>query len=143
MTLLLTAHMGPSCPSVLSLLQSYSARDGAQMELSRSLMEKDSLRRRVFELTEQVCELRTQLQKLQAEPPVGVSVRGLSGRDVTYWWECLSWGNWVTCAPVELACLNSKATASYERHRGAAPASEALSCQYHCVTEGEPVKRGV
>ncbi|XP_073901044.1 caspase recruitment domain-containing protein 14 isoform X2 [Castor canadensis] len=51
--------------------QSYSARDGAQMELSRSLMEKDSLRRRVFELTEQVCELRTQLQKLQAEPPAG------------------------------------------------------------------------
>ncbi|XP_008827192.1 caspase recruitment domain-containing protein 14 [Nannospalax galili] len=51
--------------------QAYSARDGAQMEISQRLVEKDALRRRVFELTEQVCELRTQLQGLQAEPPGG------------------------------------------------------------------------
>ncbi|XP_023554996.1 caspase recruitment domain-containing protein 14 isoform X2 [Octodon degus] len=48
--------------------QAYAARDGAQMEISQSLLEKDSLRRKVFELTDQVCELRTQLRKLQAEP---------------------------------------------------------------------------
>ncbi|XP_059125836.1 caspase recruitment domain-containing protein 14 [Peromyscus eremicus] len=49
--------------------QAYTARDGAQMEMSQRLVEKDALRRRVFELTEQVCELRTQLRRLQAEPP--------------------------------------------------------------------------
>lgn len=43
------------------------------MESSQSLLEKDSLRRKVFELTDQVCELRTQLRKLQAESPAGVS----------------------------------------------------------------------
>ncbi|KAM6175983.1 LOW QUALITY PROTEIN: caspase recruitment domain-containing protein 14 [Erethizon dorsatum] len=48
--------------------QAYAARDGAQVEISQSLLEKDSLRRKVFELTDQVCELRTQLRKLQAEP---------------------------------------------------------------------------
>ncbi|KAM4843418.1 caspase recruitment domain-containing protein 14 [Thomomys bottae] len=52
--------------------QAYSARDGAQMEISQSLAEKDSLRRRVFELTEQVCELRTQLRRLQEKPPAGL-----------------------------------------------------------------------
>ncbi|XP_068932197.1 caspase recruitment domain-containing protein 14 isoform X2 [Petaurus breviceps papuanus] len=48
--------------------QAYSARDLAQMDISHSLMEKDSLRRKVFELTDEVCELRKQLQKMQAEP---------------------------------------------------------------------------
>ncbi|XP_049996158.1 caspase recruitment domain-containing protein 14 isoform X1 [Alexandromys fortis] len=51
--------------------QAYTARDGAQMEISQRLVEKDALRRRVFELTEQVCELRTQLRRLQAEPSGG------------------------------------------------------------------------
>ncbi|XP_021069125.1 caspase recruitment domain-containing protein 14 [Mus pahari] len=49
--------------------QAYTARDRAQMEISQRLVEKDALRRRVFELTEQVCELRTQLRRLQAEAP--------------------------------------------------------------------------
>lgn len=43
------------------------------MEISQRLVEKDALRRRVFELTEQACELRTQLRRLQAEAPGGVS----------------------------------------------------------------------
>ncbi|XP_021032048.1 caspase recruitment domain-containing protein 14 [Mus caroli] len=51
--------------------QAYTARDRAQMEISQGLVEKDALRRRVFELTEQVCELRTQLRRLQAEAPGG------------------------------------------------------------------------
>ncbi|XP_036050533.1 caspase recruitment domain-containing protein 14 [Onychomys torridus] len=51
--------------------QAYTARDGAQMEMAQRLVEKDALRRRVFELTEQVFELRTQLRRLQAEPPGG------------------------------------------------------------------------
>ncbi|CAH6776514.1 caspase recruitment domain-containing protein 14 [Phodopus roborovskii] len=51
--------------------QAYTARDRAQMEISQRLVEKDALRRRVFELTEQVCELRTQLRRLQAEPSGG------------------------------------------------------------------------
>nr|XP_021495303.1 caspase recruitment domain-containing protein 14 isoform X1 [Meriones unguiculatus] len=51
--------------------QAYAARDRAQMEISQRLVEKDALRRTVFELTEQLCELRTQLRKLQAEPPGG------------------------------------------------------------------------
>ncbi|XP_031325107.1 caspase recruitment domain-containing protein 14 isoform X1 [Camelus dromedarius] len=42
--------------------QAYSARDGAQVEISQSLTEKDALRRKVFELTDQVCRLRQQLQ---------------------------------------------------------------------------------
>nr|XP_060620302.1 caspase recruitment domain-containing protein 14 isoform X3 [Anolis sagrei ordinatus] len=41
--------------------QAYSARDTAQMEISQSLLEKDSLRRRVFELTDEICELRKQV----------------------------------------------------------------------------------
>ncbi|XP_043859244.1 caspase recruitment domain-containing protein 14 [Dromiciops gliroides] len=48
--------------------QAYSARDLAQMDISHSLTEKDSLRRKVFELTDEVCELRKKLQKAQAEP---------------------------------------------------------------------------
>ncbi|GAB1297141.1 Caspase recruitment domain-containing protein 14 [Apodemus speciosus] len=51
--------------------QAYTARDRAQMEISQRLVEKDALRRRVFELTERVCELRTQLRRLQAETPGG------------------------------------------------------------------------
>ncbi|KAL1779553.1 caspase recruitment domain-containing protein 14 isoform X1 [Sigmodon hispidus] len=51
--------------------QAYTARDRAQMEISQRLVEKDALRRRVFEMTEQVCELRTQLRRLQAESPGG------------------------------------------------------------------------
>uniref|UniRef100_F7G3D4 Caspase recruitment domain family member 14 n=1 Tax=Monodelphis domestica TaxID=13616 RepID=F7G3D4_MONDO len=48
--------------------QAYKARDLAQMDIAHSLTEKDSLRRKVFELTDEVCELRKQLQKMQAEP---------------------------------------------------------------------------
>lgn len=45
------------------------------MEISQNLTEKDALRRKVFELTDQVCELRQQLQRLQAcsRSPPGVS----------------------------------------------------------------------
>ncbi|KAJ7315883.1 hypothetical protein JRQ81_002045 [Phrynocephalus forsythii] len=42
--------------------QAYSARDTAQLEISQSLLEKDSLRRKVFELTDEICELRKQVQ---------------------------------------------------------------------------------
>lgn len=59
------------------------------MEISQRLVEKDALRRRVFELTEQVCELRTQLRRLQAEPPGGVSAP-------TSEWEAGWWAAWVT-----------------------------------------------
>ncbi|XP_077184317.1 caspase recruitment domain-containing protein 14 [Paroedura picta] len=41
--------------------QAYSARDAAQAEISHSLSEKDSLRRKVFELTEQIWEFRKQV----------------------------------------------------------------------------------
>lgn len=54
-------------------LQAYSARDAAQAEISQSLTDKDALRRKVFELTDQVCDLRQQLRTLQAEAPQGVS----------------------------------------------------------------------
>ncbi|XP_004432897.2 PREDICTED: caspase recruitment domain-containing protein 14 [Ceratotherium simum simum] len=47
--------------------QAYSARDGAQMEISQNLTEKDALRRKVFELTDEVCELRQQLRRQQTE----------------------------------------------------------------------------
>lgn len=47
--------------------QAYSARDGSQMEISQNLAEKDALRRKVFELTDQVCELRQQVQRLQVQ----------------------------------------------------------------------------
>lgn len=43
------------------------------MEISQSLTEKDALRRKVFELTDQVCELRQQLCRPQAESAQGVS----------------------------------------------------------------------
>lgn len=56
-------------------LQAYSARDAAQAEISQSLTDKDALRRKVFELTDQVCDLRQQLRTLQAESPQGVSTR--------------------------------------------------------------------
>uniref|UniRef100_A0A8D0BF66 Caspase recruitment domain family member 14 n=1 Tax=Salvator merianae TaxID=96440 RepID=A0A8D0BF66_SALMN len=42
--------------------QAYTARDTAQLEISQSLLEKDSLRRKVFELTDKICELRKQIQ---------------------------------------------------------------------------------
>ncbi|XP_054832810.1 caspase recruitment domain-containing protein 14 [Eublepharis macularius] len=41
--------------------QAYIARDAAQAEISHSLFEKDSLRRKVFELTEQIWEFRKQV----------------------------------------------------------------------------------
>ncbi|KAM5310130.1 caspase recruitment domain-containing protein 14 isoform 2-T2 [Glossophaga mutica] len=47
--------------------QAYSARDAAQVEISQNLTEKDALRRKVFELTDQVCDLRQHLRRLQAE----------------------------------------------------------------------------
>ncbi|XP_059003307.1 caspase recruitment domain-containing protein 14 isoform X2 [Mustela lutreola] len=50
--------------------QAYSARDAAQTEISQNLTEKDALRREVFELTDQVCELRQQLRR-PAESPQG------------------------------------------------------------------------
>lgn len=74
---------------LLSWLQAYTARDRAQMEISQRLVEKDALRRRVFELTEQVCELRTQLRRLQAEAPGGVSTPPQE-------WEAGEWAAWVT-----------------------------------------------
>ncbi|XP_053155996.1 caspase recruitment domain-containing protein 14 [Hemicordylus capensis] len=40
--------------------QAYSARDTAQQEIFQILLEKDSLRRKVFELTDDLCELRKQ-----------------------------------------------------------------------------------
>uniref|UniRef100_A0A8C9CX59 Caspase recruitment domain family member 14 n=1 Tax=Phocoena sinus TaxID=42100 RepID=A0A8C9CX59_PHOSS len=52
--------------------QAYSARDGSQMEISQNLAEKDALRRKVFELTDQVCELRQQVQRLQPKQEAGV-----------------------------------------------------------------------
>ncbi|KAG8507494.1 Caspase recruitment domain-containing protein 14 [Galemys pyrenaicus] len=46
--------------------QAYSARDGAQVEISQNLTEKDALRRKVFGLTHELCELRQQLHGLRA-----------------------------------------------------------------------------
>lgn len=48
------------------------------MEISQNLTEKDALRRKVFELMDQVCELRQQVQRLQvqAESSPGVSAAG-------------------------------------------------------------------
>ncbi|XP_053786620.1 caspase recruitment domain-containing protein 14 isoform X7 [Desmodus rotundus] len=51
--------------------QAYLARDAAQVEISQNLTEKDALRRKVFELTDQVCELRQHLRRLQAESSQG------------------------------------------------------------------------
>lgn len=69
--------------------QAYSARDGSQMEISQNLAEKDALRRKVFELTDQVCELRQQVQRLQvqAESLPGVSSAAAQVRGV-------GWGGW-------------------------------------------------
>ncbi|XP_074870269.1 caspase recruitment domain-containing protein 14 [Carettochelys insculpta] len=52
--------------------QAYSARDAAQLESSQNLLEKDSLRRKVFELTDQLCELRKQASQQQVELSSGV-----------------------------------------------------------------------
>ncbi|XP_054987836.1 caspase recruitment domain-containing protein 14 [Sorex araneus] len=52
--------------------QAYSARDGAQLEISQRLTEKDALRRRVCELSHEVCELRQELRRLRAEAPYPV-----------------------------------------------------------------------
>lgn len=60
---------GALCPGP----QAYSARDAAQVEIAQSLAEKDALRRKVFELTDQGCDLRQQLRLLQAESAQGVS----------------------------------------------------------------------
>ncbi|XP_016061795.1 PREDICTED: caspase recruitment domain-containing protein 14 [Miniopterus natalensis] len=49
--------------------QAYLARDSAQVEISQGLTEKDALRRKVFELTDQVCDLRQHLRRLQAKSP--------------------------------------------------------------------------
>ncbi|XP_059527437.1 caspase recruitment domain-containing protein 14 isoform X1 [Myotis daubentonii] len=51
--------------------QAYAARDAAQVEIAQSLAEKDALRRKVFELTDQGCDLRQQLRQLQAESAQG------------------------------------------------------------------------
>lgn len=64
-----TRYTPPSLPGS----QAYSARDAAQMEIAQNLTEKDALRRKVFELTDQVCELRQQVRKPQAESLQGVS----------------------------------------------------------------------
>ncbi|XP_068769751.1 caspase recruitment domain-containing protein 14 isoform X1 [Struthio camelus] len=42
--------------------QAYSARDAAHVEISQNLLEKDSLRQKVFELTDEICELRKQVR---------------------------------------------------------------------------------
>ncbi|CAM4647612.1 unnamed protein product [Lepidochelys olivacea] len=47
--------------------QAYGARHTAQLEISQSLLEKDSLRRKLFELMDQICELRKQASQQQAE----------------------------------------------------------------------------
>lgn len=64
-----------SCPApcVPAHTQAYSARDAAQAEIAQSLAEKDALRRKLFELTDQGCDLRQQLRQLQAGLAPGVS----------------------------------------------------------------------
>uniref|UniRef100_A0A7M4FJB2 Caspase recruitment domain family member 14 n=1 Tax=Crocodylus porosus TaxID=8502 RepID=A0A7M4FJB2_CROPO len=47
--------------------QAYSTRDTVQLEISQNLLEKDALRRKVFELTDQICELRKRAREQQAE----------------------------------------------------------------------------
>ncbi|CAM5155696.1 unnamed protein product, partial [Eretmochelys imbricata] len=54
--------------------QAYGARHTAQLEISQSLLEKDSLRRKLFELMDQICELRKQASQQQAE--LGSRVHG-------------------------------------------------------------------
>ncbi|XP_055971342.1 caspase recruitment domain-containing protein 14 [Sorex fumeus] len=60
--------------------QAYSARDGAQLEISQKLTEKDALRRRVCELSHEVCELRQELRRLRAEAPHPVP-QDMGGRE--------------------------------------------------------------
>uniref|UniRef100_A0A452HDB6 CARD domain-containing protein n=1 Tax=Gopherus agassizii TaxID=38772 RepID=A0A452HDB6_9SAUR len=69
--------------------QAYGARDTAQLEISQNLLEKDSLCRKVFELTDQICELRKQASQQQAE--LGSRVHGVRG-----------WG--LGTAPVKSSC---------------------------------------
>ncbi|CAM5102237.1 unnamed protein product [Natator depressus] len=57
--------------------QAYGARDTAQLEISQSLLEKDSLRRKLFKLMDQICELRKQASQQQAE--LGSRVHGMEG----------------------------------------------------------------
>ncbi|XP_067403318.1 caspase recruitment domain-containing protein 14-like isoform X2 [Emydura macquarii macquarii] len=61
--------------------QAYGARDAAQLEISQNLLEKDSLRRKVFELTDQNCELRKQARQQQAE--LGSGAHGAKGEGLT------------------------------------------------------------
>uniref|UniRef100_A0A8C3SUQ9 Caspase recruitment domain family member 14 n=1 Tax=Chelydra serpentina TaxID=8475 RepID=A0A8C3SUQ9_CHESE len=57
--------------------QAYGARDTAQLEIAQNLLEKDSLRRKVFELTDRICELRKQASQQQAE--LGSRAHGVRG----------------------------------------------------------------
>ncbi|CAM4554098.1 unnamed protein product [Lepidochelys kempii] len=57
--------------------QAYGARHTAQLEISQSLLEKDSLRRKLFELMDQICELRKQASQQQAE--LASRVHGMEG----------------------------------------------------------------
>uniref|UniRef100_K7F543 PDZ domain-containing protein n=1 Tax=Pelodiscus sinensis TaxID=13735 RepID=K7F543_PELSI len=67
--------------------QAYSARDVAQLEIAQNLLEKDSLRRKVFELTDQLCELRKQAGQQQAELGGRVEAAdGLAGLDLRAQW---------------------------------------------------------
>ncbi|KAI5277302.1 Caspase Recruitment Domain-Containing Protein 14 [Manis pentadactyla] len=51
--------------------QAYSSRDAARVEISQNLAEKDALHRKVFELMDEVCQLRQRLHRLQAESQPG------------------------------------------------------------------------
>lgn len=70
------------------------------MEISQSLTEKDALRRKVFELTDQVWELRHQLQGPQAESLHGVSASLPPHGDAVGWrgwearWAQRGWGRY-------------------------------------------------
>ncbi|XP_048346294.1 caspase recruitment domain-containing protein 14 [Sphaerodactylus townsendi] len=62
--------------------QAYNARDAAQAEISHSLSEKDSLRRKIFELTEQIWKFRKEvgqngsaLMQVQGDGPSGSESR--------------------------------------------------------------------
>lgn len=56
-----------TCPPLPLHPQAYSTRDAVQLEISQNLLEKDALRRKVFELTDQICELRKRAREQQAE----------------------------------------------------------------------------
>ena len=87
-------------PPFLSASQAYSARDAARMEISQSLTEKDALRRKVFELTDQVWELRHRLHRPQAESLRGVSASLPPHGDAVGWrgwearWAQRGWGRY-------------------------------------------------